>query len=378
MKLTAIVVSWLCLMLIVGCAPTETGPEARGPVFPELRGPYLGQEPPGLEPRLFAPGVVSTGLATRDVAMTPDGSELYFSVTAGGSSVIMVTRQVDGRWTEPQVAPFSGRFLDIEPAISPDGRRFFFLSTRPQAHQEPREGWVYQDIWVMDRQGDGWSEPANLGPPVNTEAPEYFPSVTADGSLYFTRERADGVSSTYRSRLVDGAYAEPELMPPQLNCGTNRANVWVAPDESFAIVPQPARGPRVVGLAVAGRPLPVLHVVAANGRGGDRPHRAPDLRAAGDVPGAGAGGLRHLVGERRHHRGAAAGDVVRPCWWFERPPAAGRARGHASSGLRISASELASIRYPSFAARLRRAGRTGAALAFRVRPRGWVTDEPGR
>jgi hypothetical protein len=240
MKRAATFGACLCLLL-VGCAPRSEEPEPVAAGFPELRGPYLGQEPPGLEPRLFAPGVVSTGLATRDVAMTPDGSELYFSVTAGASTVIMVTRQVEGRWTEPQVAPFSGRFLDIEPAISPDGQRFFFLSTRPQAHQEPRAGWVYQDIWVMDRQGDGWSEPANLGPPVNTEAPEYFPSVTADGSLYFTREHADGVSSTYRSRLVDGAYAEPELLPPQLNCGTNRANVFVAPDESFAIVPAMGR-----------------------------------------------------------------------------------------------------------------------------------------
>ena len=227
-------------MLGVACSPvgSDHDPEA---AFPRLSGPYLGQEPPGLEPELFAPGVVSTGLQTRDVAMTPDGKELYFSVTAGSATMIMVTREVDGVWTEPVVAPFSGRFLDIEPAISPDGQRFFFLSTRPQPGQEPKEGWVYQDIWVMEREGDGWGEPSNLGAPVNSDAPEYYPSVTADGTLYFTREGADGVSSTYRSRLVDGAYDEPELLPPQVNCGSNRANVFVAPDESFAIVPAMGR-----------------------------------------------------------------------------------------------------------------------------------------
>jgi hypothetical protein len=209
--------------------------------FRELRGPYLGQEAPGLEPLLFAPGVVSTGLQTRDVAMTPDGRELYFSVTAGAATMIMETREVDGVWSEPVVAPFSGRFLDIEPAISPDGQRFFFLSTRPQPGQEPKEGWVYQDIWVMDREGDSWGEPFNLGAPVNSDAPEYYPSVTSDGTLYFTREGADGVSSTYRSHLIDGAYDEPEMLPPQVNCGSNRANVFVAPDESFAIVPAMGR-----------------------------------------------------------------------------------------------------------------------------------------
>jgi hypothetical protein len=208
---------------------------------PDLHGPYLGQEPPGPEPRLFAPGIVSTGLATRDLAMTPDGDEVYFSVTLGDRTMIMVARQVNGVWTAPEVAPFSGRYLDIEPTISADGQRFFFMSTRPQPGQEEKPGWVYQDIWVMDREGDRWGEPFNLGPPVNSDAPEYFPSITADGTLYFTREGEDRKSSIYRSRLVDGVYTEPELLPPQVNCGTDRFNVFVATDETFVIVPAVGR-----------------------------------------------------------------------------------------------------------------------------------------
>jgi len=232
----------LCVVT-VSCSPMTGDEKSMEPITPkrELRGPYLGQEPPGLEPRLFAPGVVSTGLATRDLAMTPDSDELYFAVTFGDRTMIMVARQVDGVWTEPEVAPFSGRYLDIEPAISPDGQRFFFLSTRPQPGQEEKAGWVYQDIWVMDREDDGWGEPYNLGPPVNSDAPEYYPSITADGTLYFTREGEDRVSSTYRSRLVDGVYSQPELLPPQVNCGTNRFNVFVAPDETFVIVPAVGR-----------------------------------------------------------------------------------------------------------------------------------------
>ncbi len=210
--------------------PTETA-------FPELRGPYLGQQPPGLEPEIFAPGIVSTGLQTRDITMTPDGAELYFAATLGARTMILVTRQQEGLWTEPVVAPFSGRYLDIEPAISPDGQRFFFLSTRPKAGQEEKPGWVYQDIWVMDREAGGWGEPYNLGPPVNSDAPEYYPSLTSDGTLYFTREGEDGVSGIWRSRWIDGAYNEPEKLGPEVNCGQNRFNVFVTPDESFAIVP---------------------------------------------------------------------------------------------------------------------------------------------
>jgi hypothetical protein len=232
-----------CLLCVlhIACSPTCTEESESGSSFPELRGPYLGQEPPGLEPQIFAPGIVSTGLATRDIAMTPDGSELYFAVTLGDRTMIMATYQRDGLWTEPAVAPFSGRYLDIEPSISPDGQKFFFLSTRPQAGQEEKPGWAYQDIWVMDREGDAWGEPYNLGPPVNSDAPEYFPSVTVDNTIYFTREGEGRVSATWRSRFVDGAYIEPEKLGPEVNCGSNRFNVFVAPDETFAIVPAVGR-----------------------------------------------------------------------------------------------------------------------------------------
>jgi len=88
-------------LLSAACSPpgAHDTAQATPAAVPELRGPYLGQEPPGLEPRLFAPGIVSTGLATRDLAMTPDGDELYFSVTLGDRTMIMVAHQVNGVWT---------------------------------------------------------------------------------------------------------------------------------------------------------------------------------------------------------------------------------------------------------------------------------------
>ncbi|MBC8422793.1 PD40 domain-containing protein, partial [bacterium] len=103
--------------------------------FPELAGPYLGQGEPPAEPTLFAPGVVNSGLATRDVAMTPDGGEFYFGVNVGNYALssVLVTRLVDGRWTEPETAPFAvdPRYMVMEPHVSPDGRRLFFASDRP-------------------------------------------------------------------------------------------------------------------------------------------------------------------------------------------------------------------------------------------------------
>ncbi|HEY0592912.1 MAG TPA: nuclear transport factor 2 family protein, partial [Thermoanaerobaculia bacterium] len=69
-----------------------------------------------------------------------------------------------------------------------------------------------------------------------TEAEEYFPSLTRDGTIYFTLEgdaaRPDGI---YRSRLKDGAYTAPERLPDHVNSGRARYNAFIAPDESYLV-----------------------------------------------------------------------------------------------------------------------------------------------
>jgi len=180
---------------------------------------------------------------TRDVAMTPDGSELYFGVLLGTIAAIVETRRgPDGTWSEPEVAPFSrdSRFFNLEPHVAPDGSKLLYLSTRVEGREpEPHEmrAWANQDIWVVNREGDGWGEPYNLGPPVNTEEAEFFPSTTLDGTLYFTRSTGGGQESTiYRSRLVDGRYQEPERLGPGVNSVPNQFNAFIAPDESYLIL----------------------------------------------------------------------------------------------------------------------------------------------
>jgi hypothetical protein len=209
-----------------------------------LEGPYLGQTPPGSEPELFAPGIVSTGMHTRDLAMTPEGDEVYFSIQAGPFATILGSRLVDGVWTEPEVADFSAdpTVGNIEPHVSPDGNRFYFVSNRPADGGTPPEAergqWERADVWAMDRIEGGWGSAYRLPAPVNTEAPEFFPSTTADGTLYFTREDPEnGRNYIYRARPDAGGkgYDEPERLPEQVN-SANQFNSFVAPDESYLIL----------------------------------------------------------------------------------------------------------------------------------------------
>lgn len=207
--------------------------------FPVLQGPYLGQAPPGADPELFAPNIVSTGLITRDVAITPDGDEIYFGVVAGNYtySTIMGTRLIDGKWTEPEPVPFCRdiRYRYLEPALSPDGQHFYFVTNRPEDEDGDSDDW---DIWAVDRLDEGWGDAYHLGAPVNSENGEYFPSITKDGTLYFSRSRPDRAHFIYRSRLVDGRYTEPERLGPNVNSTAGRQyNAFIAPDETYIIVP---------------------------------------------------------------------------------------------------------------------------------------------
>ncbi len=227
----------LNLLLSVGACspPPETGQPAGTPV---LEGPYLGQPLPGDTPVPFAPGIVSTGFSERDIAMTPDGNEIYWGVVGGNYvwNTILMSRRVDGRWTEPEVAPCCEdlQAMDLEPHITPDGQHFLWLSARPGGALAAAGG---QDIWVMDRVGEEWGEPYPLPAPVNTPDSEYFPSVTRDGTLYFTRGPAGGGENLiFRSRKVGGVYQEPELLPSQVNAGRARYNAFVDPDERYLIL----------------------------------------------------------------------------------------------------------------------------------------------
>jgi len=228
----------LFVALLLSVASGATGRDPK-PDLPYVKGPYLGQGLPGKEPLLFAPGRLSTGLSERDLTMTPDGGEIYFGLSNGEVSTIMVIRRTGGAWREAEVAPFARdlAYRNFEPCLSADGKRIFFLSTRPPAGQEPRPGWGHQNIWAADRRPDGgWGEPYDLGPPVNTGDEEFYPSVTRDGTLYFTRTPAGKMEpALYRSRLVDGRFATPEKLPEVVGALGMAYNATVDRDERFLI-----------------------------------------------------------------------------------------------------------------------------------------------
>jgi hypothetical protein len=151
----------------------------------------------------------------------------------------MWTRLREGRWSEPEVAPFAAdpNYFHFEPSLSADGGRIFFLTNRPTRGKEPKTGWVYQNIWAADRKpGGSWGEPYDPDSAINAGGQQYFPSLTKDGTLYFARVDTQAKKPTiFRSRFVNGRFSEAERLPNKINGTGTPYNACIAPDESYLI-----------------------------------------------------------------------------------------------------------------------------------------------
>ena len=206
---------------------------------------YPDNNLPGDTPQIFAGGILTDGLANRDFTISPKGDEIFFTVQhLRFASFILRVAKVNGVWGKPEMAPFSGAYADLEATFSSDGNTLFFVSNRPLTGTRPKD----YDIWKVLRGADGkWGEPANLGPTVNTDKNEYYPSVAKNGNLYFTVEApyGKGGEDIVVCKKTANGYAAPESLPEAINSKTGEFNAFVDPDERFIIFSAESRPGRI-------------------------------------------------------------------------------------------------------------------------------------
>lgn len=197
-------------------------------------------------PEIFSPGVISGPVNDDAPAFSPDGQTVYFHrIGPGLTGVILVSHFRDGRWSTPVIAPFSGQWQDIEPAMAPDGSYLIFSSNRP-AVQDGRTlngAWNGKEypgggghLWRVDRQGTGWGEPHRLPDIVNSDSSVFSPAIAADGALYFMKPLGDtGKFHLYRCAYSAGQYQPAVRLPFSRVDSVADFDLALAPDESFAV-----------------------------------------------------------------------------------------------------------------------------------------------
>jgi hypothetical protein len=223
-------------VIMFSCAGST--PERReAAAFESLPGPYLGQTPPGTEPEIFAPGIVSTEEKYElNSVFSPKGDEFYYEISITSQEekkkgtyyyVIMVTRQINGIWTKPEMVPFSGTYSTMDMCFSHDGNRMYFTSDRPPALDAEAKN----HIWYVDRSEGGWSEPQILGPPIySPDSTQSQPSIAENGTLYFRIG-----DDLYFSKFESGTYSKPMILGDEINSPYPEGKPFIAPDERYLL-----------------------------------------------------------------------------------------------------------------------------------------------
>lgn len=176
-------------------------------------------------------------LNVRDLCISDDHREFYFSVQSPFQEIsrIAIMTKNNGQWSEPQLMGFSGSCSDMEPFLSPDQKRLYFVSNRSlKAGSDSLKDY---DIWYVERKdlSSPWSEPVNMGKPVNTERDEFYPSLSTDRNLYFTSETPAGMGKDdiYLCRWNGTAYEEPVPLNAHVNSSGMEFNAFVSRDDHF-------------------------------------------------------------------------------------------------------------------------------------------------
>jgi len=198
--------------------------------FLDVRGPYLGQEPPGAQAERFAPGILPRDLHSTP-AFSPDGTSVYWKAMEGPNR-LSHSRQVDGRWTAPRAVWLGLLSFDSDdPALSADGHTLYFTSWRPLRWYRPLPH--KERIWYAERrsaQGRRWKRPRPLSDAVNAMELHWQFSLAGNGVLYFASQ-----GDLFRAPLVDGRHTTPQRLGPEVNGPSREDMPFVAPDEGYLL-----------------------------------------------------------------------------------------------------------------------------------------------
>jgi hypothetical protein len=126
-------------------------------------------------------------------AFTPDGRTMIVTYGTATQRRLLISHRQGETWSTPAFTPFSGRWRDIEPAMSPDGEYLVFVSNRPTTETGQALDGFYGgsikpgaggNLWRVDRVGDGWSQPVRLPDVINANSSIFAPALTRVATLF--------------------------------------------------------------------------------------------------------------------------------------------------------------------------------------------------
>ena len=204
------------------------------------------------------------------LCISPDGQYLFYSACnrpdGYGSCDLYASKRDGNHWGKPQnMGPVvNGPQWETQPSFASDGQTLYFVSNRPG-------GLGNSDIWISRLGSDGnWTEPRNAGDSINTADAERGPFIHPDGrTLYFSSKGHTGMGEgdIFFSRLNDeGNWSEPVNVGYPLNTEADEVTFIVDNAGRYAYYSSAMPGGAGlqdiyrVNLPASARPLPVTYM----------------------------------------------------------------------------------------------------------------------
>jgi outer membrane protein OmpA-like peptidoglycan-associated protein len=170
------------------------------------------------------------------ITVSADGEWMIFAGnfrTGMGNFDLYISYLTPQGWSEPEnLGPnVNSEYWDSSPSLSPDNRILYFSSNRPG-------GYGGSDLYTCTRLSNGkWGPAKNMGPVINTVGDETSPYIHADNqTLYFTSDGLQGYggSDLFICRKKNGEWGAPQNLGYPVNTIENEGSLAVSSDGSTA------------------------------------------------------------------------------------------------------------------------------------------------
>ncbi len=186
------------------------------------------QHPVPYEPKNLGPNI-NTAEAEYLPTITADGETLIYTAVRGGQEDFYRSRKVDGEWQpgEP-IEALNTPNNEGAQSISADGKFIVFTA----CHR--RDGLGSCDLYFSELKNNLWTPVRNIGPPINSAGWESQPSISADGkTLFFVSDRRGGVGGKdlwVSYRQPEGHWSEPQNLGTPVNTPNDEQAPFIHPD----------------------------------------------------------------------------------------------------------------------------------------------------
>lgn len=179
------------------------------------------------EAEVFCPKQISDGMFQRDIALSSDGTLFLYTLQAGRSSRIMFSQNQANAWSEPTPVSFSGEWRDLEPAFLPGSHLLYFASHRPLPNETANGD---ANLWRTEWKGGVWLDPIPITE-INTDGDEYYPSLSSDGTLYFTSkaETEAAGENIWGAKASSTGFEKPAPLHGGVNSDQDEFNAAINP-----------------------------------------------------------------------------------------------------------------------------------------------------